>query len=338
MPKAIFFLFDGLSDPRNYLPSRRRNALKSEGLPRSGNSRAQRGHEKAASLGNAIGAYRNAAEVSSIPRGLRIFTIVEAIVSEQDWSVPTPTTDQASRSVAAKVTRSQCLTARGLTKDYVMGEVTVHALTEVDLDIYAGELVVLLGPSGSGKSTLLNILGGLDTPTRGSAFWNDHDLAHASEADLTRFRREHVGFVFQFYNLIPSLTVRENVALVTEIATDPMKPEDALTWVGLSERLDHFPAQLSGGEQQRVAIARAIVKRPQLLLCDEPTGALDHQTGRLVLEAIVRINRELATTTVLITHNVVIGRMADRILYLEDGRIARTETNTAKASPSELGW
>ena len=238
----------------------------------------------------------------------------------------------------ARASRSPSLQARGLAKDYVMGEITVHALRDVDLEIYPGELVVLLGPSGSGKSTLLNILGGLDTPTRGTAFWRDHDLGHASEADLTRFRREHVGFVFQFYNLIPSLTVRENVALVTEIATNPMKPEEALGWVGLSERLDHFPAQLSGGEQQRVAIARAIVKRPELLLCDEPTGALDHQTGRLVLEAIVRINRELATTTVVITHNVVIGRMADRVLHLEDGRIARAETNAAKASPSELGW
>jgi putative ABC transport system ATP-binding protein len=239
---------------------------------------------------------------------------------------------------ASAAPRTPSLQARGLVKDYVMGEVTVHALREVDLEIYPGELVVLLGPSGSGKSTLLNILGGLDTPTRGTAFWKDHDLGHASEADLTRFRREHVGFVFQFYNLIPSLTVRENVTLVTEIAANPMRPEEALAWVGLSERLDHFPAQLSGGEQQRVAIARAIVKRPELLLCDEPTGALDHQTGRLVLEAIARINRELTTTTVVITHNVVIGRMADRILYLEDGRIARTERNSAKASPSELGW
>ncbi|HEV2228585.1 MAG TPA: ABC transporter ATP-binding protein [Steroidobacteraceae bacterium] len=254
-------------------------------------------------------------------------------------SPPAATTPSGPLSPSSEAaSRTPSLQARGLAKDYVMGEVTVHALREVDLEIYPGELVVLLGPSGSGKSTLLNILGGLDTPTRGSAFWRDHDLGHASEADLTRFRREHVGFVFQFYNLIPSLTVRENVALVTEIATNPMKPEEALAWVGLSERLDHFPAQLSGGEQQRVAIARAIVKRPELLLCDEPTGALDHQTGRLVLEAIARINRELATTTVVITHNVVIGRMADRVLHLEDGRIARTDTNAVKASPSELGW
>ena len=219
-----------------------------------------------------------------------------------------------------------------------MGEVVVHALSSVDLQIYAGEFVVLLGPSGSGKSTLLNILGGLDTPTSGTALWQDHDLAHATEAELTRYRREHVGFVFQFYNLIPSLTVRENVALVTEISAAPMRPEEALEWVGLSARLDHFPSQLSGGEQQRVAIARAIVKRPQLLLCDEPTGALDHETGCLVLEAITRINAELGTTTIVITHNMIIGRMADRVLHLKDGRIAAEERNTVKARPSELAW
>jgi len=230
------------------------------------------------------------------------------------------------------------LIARGLSKDYVMGEVVVHALSSVDLDIYRGELVVLLGPSGSGKSTLLNILGGLDTPSRGTAYWRDHDLSRAGEAALTRYRRDHVGFVFQFYNLIPSLTVRENVTLVTEIARNPMRPEEALDWVGLTARLDHFPSQLSGGEQQRVAIARAIVKRPELLLCDEPTGALDHETGRLVLDAIVRVNAELGTTTVVITHNVVIGRMADRVLHLMDGRIVKAERNTAKATPAELAW
>jgi putative ABC transport system ATP-binding protein len=230
------------------------------------------------------------------------------------------------------------LTARGLAKDYTMGEVVVHALSGVDLDICRGEFVVLLGPSGSGKSTLLNILGGLDTPTRGTALWRDHDLSRATEAELTRYRREHVGFVFQFYNLIPSLTVRENVALVTEIAADPMRPEEALGRVGLAQRLDHFPAQLSGGEQQRVAIARAIVKRPDLLLCDEPTGALDHETGRLVLEAISRVNLELGTTTVVITHNVVIGRMADRVLHLQDGRIASEERNARRALPAELSW
>jgi putative ABC transport system ATP-binding protein len=230
------------------------------------------------------------------------------------------------------------LVARNLSKDYVMGEVIVHALSALDLDIYAGELVVLLGPSGSGKSTLLNILGGLDTPTSGTAYWHDHDLSRASEAELTRYRRDHVGFVFQFYNLIPSLTVRENVALVTEIARNPMRPEEALSWVGLTQRLDHFPAQLSGGEQQRVAIARAIVKRPELLLCDEPTGALDHETGRLVLEAIARVNAELGTTTVVITHNVVIGRMADRVIHLMDGRVSNVERNPAKARPAELSW
>jgi putative ABC transport system ATP-binding protein len=230
------------------------------------------------------------------------------------------------------------LMARGLGKDYTMGEVVVHALSAVDLDIFRGEFVVLLGPSGSGKSTLLNILGGLDTPTRGTAFWRDHDLSRATEAELTRYRRDHVGFVFQFYNLIPSLTVRENVALVTEIAADPMRPEEALERVGLAARLDHFPAQLSGGEQQRVAIARAIVKRPELLLCDEPTGALDHETGRLVLEAIERINAELGTTTVVITHNIVIGRMADRVLHLQDGRIASEERNAQRARPGELSW
>ncbi len=230
------------------------------------------------------------------------------------------------------------LVARGLSKDYAMGEVTVHALIDVDLDIYRGEFVVLLGPSGSGKSTLLNILGGLDTPTRGTAYWRDHDLSHASEADLTRYRRDHVGFVFQFYNLIPSLTVLENVALVTEIVSNPMPAEDALGRVGLGDRLKHFPSQLSGGEQQRVAIARAIVKRPELLLCDEPTGALDESTGRLVLEAIAGAHADFGTTTVVITHNAVIARMADRVLHLKDGRIASIERNTTKASPAELSW
>ena len=246
--------------------------------------------------------------------------------------------DGVRPDVAGDARQEPVLIARGLSKDYVMGEVVVHALTGVDLNIFRGELVVLLGPSGSGKSTLLNILGGLDIPTGGTACWRDHDLSRASEAELTRYRRDHVGFVFQFYNLIPSLTVRENVALVTEIARDPMRPEEALDWVGLSERLDHFPSQLSGGEQQRVAIARAIVKRPELLLCDEPTGALDHATGRLVLEAIARVNADLGTTTIVITHNVVIGRMADRVVYLMDGRIDREARNTARVSPAELAW
>jgi putative ABC transport system ATP-binding protein len=229
-------------------------------------------------------------------------------------------------------------TARGLTKTYRMGEVEVPALRGIDLDLFARELVVLLGPSGSGKSTLLNLLGGLDTPTSGELRYLGQPLTGASEAALTRFRREHVGFVFQFYNLIPSLTTRENVAVVTEIARHPMAPEEALALVGLSHRLDHFPAQLSGGEQQRVAIARAIAKNPAVLLCDEPTGALDSQTGIVVLEALEKINRELGTLTVLITHNVGIAAMADRVIRLSDGRIAETRVNPARKPARELGW
>jgi putative ABC transport system ATP-binding protein len=228
--------------------------------------------------------------------------------------------------------------ARGLTKVYRMGEIEVHALRGVDLDVYSGEFVVLLGPSGSGKSTLLNILGGLDRPTNGTARWRDRDLTQASDRELTRYRREHVGFVFQFYNLIPSLTARENVALVTEMAARPMSPEEALGLVGLSERLDHFPSQLSGGEQQRIAIARAISKRPDILLCDEPTGALDYTTGKMVLDAVARINTELGTTAVVITHNAPIARMADRIMRLADGRIAAVETNRFKVSAAEIVW
>jgi putative ABC transport system ATP-binding protein len=228
--------------------------------------------------------------------------------------------------------------ARGLTKVYRMGEVEVQALRGVDLDIFASEFVVLLGPSGSGKSTLLNILGGLDTPSGGTAMFRDHDLAHASETELTRYRRQHVGFVFQFYNLIPSLTAVENVTLVTEMAEHPMKPADALALVGLGDRLDHYPSQMSGGEQQRVAIARAIAKRPDVLLCDEPTGALDYATGRIVLEAIARINAELGTTTAVITHNAPIAQMADRVMRLADGRIASIETNAAKLRPEQIAW
>jgi len=219
-----------------------------------------------------------------------------------------------------------------------MGEIEVHALRGIDLDIYRGEFVVLLGPSGSGKSTLLNILGGLDRPTSGTARWREHDLAVADDAALTRYRREHVGFVFQFYNLIPSLTARENVALVTEMAGDAMPPAEALERVGLGDRLDHFPSQLSGGEQQRIAIARAIAKRPDVLLCDEPTGALDYETGKLVLEAIARINRDLGTTAVVITHNASIARIADRVMRLADGRIASVETNASRLTPSEIAW
>ena len=229
-------------------------------------------------------------------------------------------------------------TARGLTKVYRMGEVEVHALRGVDLDIYPSEFVVLLGPSGSGKSTLLNILGGLDTPSGGTARWRDHDLSQAREAELTRYRREHVGFVFQFYNLIPSLTARENVALVTEIADAPMSPDDALAMVELSARADHFPAQLSGGEQQRVAIARAIAKRPDVLLCDEPTGALDITTGIVVLDAIDHVNRTLDTATVVITHNAAIARMADRVVRLSDGRVAGEDRNAVRARAKDLSW
>jgi putative ABC transport system ATP-binding protein len=228
--------------------------------------------------------------------------------------------------------------ARGLTKTYRMGEVTVHALRGVDLDLLAGEFVVLLGPSGSGKSTLLNILGGLDAPTAGTVRYRDHDLTAGDESRLTRYRREHVGFVFQFYNLIPSLTARENVALVTEIADHPMTPEEALNLVGLGDRMDHFPSQLSGGEQQRVAIARAVAKRPDVLLCDEPTGALDVTTGVLVLEVIERVNRDLGTTTAVITHNAVIADMADRVVSLRDGRIAGERRNATKVAARGLKW
>jgi putative ABC transport system ATP-binding protein len=228
--------------------------------------------------------------------------------------------------------------AQALTKVYRMGEAEVHALRGVDLEIRAGEFIVLLGPSGSGKSTLLNILGGLDTPTTGAVRFLDHELTRADEAELTRYRREHVGFVFQFYNLIPALTARENVALVTDIAVAPMPAPEALAWVGLAERLDHFPSQLSGGEQQRVAIARAIAKRPQVLLCDEPTGALDYETGKLVLEVIAKINAELGTTAMVITHNAAIAGMADRVLRLGNGRIVGEERPARKLTPAEISW
>jgi putative ABC transport system ATP-binding protein len=235
-------------------------------------------------------------------------------------------------------TDDPALRARGLTKIYRTGEVEVHALRGVDLDLSPGDLVVLLGPSGSGKSTLLNILGGLDTATSGEAWFRGHDLTRLDDRGLTQYRREHVGFVFQFYNLIPSLTAVENVALVTEIARAPMPPEEPLRLVGLGERLHHFPAQLSGGEQQRVAIARAIAKRPDILLCDEPTGALDSQTGVLVLEAIERIHAEIGTTTVLITHNAVIAEMSDRVLVMGDGRIVEERRNAGRRRARELTW
>jgi putative ABC transport system ATP-binding protein len=228
--------------------------------------------------------------------------------------------------------------ARGIEKIYRMGEVNVAALRGVDLDLYDGEMVVVLGPSGSGKSTLLNVLGGLDTPSAGRVRWRDQDLSRADDAQLTRYRRDHVGFVFQFYNLVPSLTARENVALAAEIAKDPMSAEDALSRVALSHRMDHFPSQLSGGEQQRVAIARAMVKRPDVLLCDEPTGALDVETGRLVLEALAAVNRDLGTTTVLITHNAAIAAVADRVLHVRDGRIVSVERHCQPIPPGEVSW
>ena len=228
--------------------------------------------------------------------------------------------------------------AQGLTKVYHMGEVDVHALRGVDLELFPGEFAVLLGPSGSGKSTLLNILGGLDVPSGGTVLYTDQVITAYDDAALTSYRRKHVGFVFQFYNLIPSLTAKENVALVTEIATDPMKPEEALRLVGLAERMDHFPAQLSGGEQQRVAIARAVAKRPSVLLCDEPTGALDVHTGVLVLEVIDRVNRELGTTTAVITHNATIAQMAGRVIHMSDGRISDVQLNAARKPAKDLVW
>ncbi len=232
----------------------------------------------------------------------------------------------------------QTLVARNIAKVYASGELKLWALRNVDFELHEGELVVLLGPSGSGKSTLLNILGALDTPTSGEVRFRDHVLSTASDDELTRFRRDHVGFVFQFYNLIPSLTARENVALVTEIARAPLDPAAALALVGLGDRLEHFPAQLSGGEQQRVAIARAIAKQPDILLCDEPTGALDSATGVLVLEAIERVNRELGTSTVVITHNSVVAGMADRVVHIADGAIARSERNATRIAAREMRW
>lgn len=236
--------------------------------------------------------------------------------------------------------RTPVFEVRGITKVYHPGEgdVEVCALRGIDLQLFEGEFVVLLGHSGSGKSTLLNIMGGLDSPTDGTVLYRGRDITHFSERELTFYRRDHVGFVFQFYNLIPSLTARENVALVTEIAEDPMKPADALALVGLDHRLDHFPSQLSGGEQQRVAIARAIAKQPQVLLCDEPTGALDVRTGITVLEALDNVNRELGTTTAIITHNAVIAEMAHRVFSLADGRISEQRDNASRIRPAELKW
>lgn len=234
--------------------------------------------------------------------------------------------------------QSPVFRARGISKVYRVGDVLVTALSRVDLDLHAGELLVLLGPSGSGKSTLLNILGGLDLPSEGNVRFLDHDLSSADDPSLTRFRREHVGFVFQFYNLIPSLTARENVALVTEIASRPMPPEEALDRVGLGDRLDHFPSQMSGGEQQRVAIARAVAKRPDVLLCDEPTGALDCETGKRVLEVLARANQDLGTTTAIITHNAAIAAMADRVVRMRSGAIVEEVRNSVRVPASSLEW
>ena len=228
--------------------------------------------------------------------------------------------------------------ARGLVKTYKMGDVEVRALSGIDFDLSRGELVILLGPSGSGKSTLLNVLGGLDVPTSGTLSYLGQDLSHPSEEALTRYRRQHIGFIFQFYNLIPSLTARENVALVADIAPKPMSVDEALELVGLSERRDHFPSQMSGGEQQRVAIARAIVKKPEILLCDEPTGALDAKTGRLVLEVLDKVNRELGTSLAVVTHNAPIAQMADRVVTLADGKIASDVRNVERKAPSEVSW
>ncbi len=246
--------------------------------------------------------------------------------------------EHAVETVVQEPAATAVFRARGLSKIYRMGEVDVHALRDVDLDIFEREFVVLLGPSGSGKSTLLNILGGLDSPTSGEARWRDHNLVGASEAELTQYRREHVGFVFQFYNLIPSLTVLENVALVDEIAEKPLDPLEVLKLVGLEHRINHFPSQLSGGEQQRVAVARAIVKSPDVLLCDEPTGALDYDTGKIVLAAIARANERFGTTIVIITHNAAIAGMADRVLRLGGGRIVGEERNAKRLSAEEVRW
>lgn len=246
--------------------------------------------------------------------------------------------EQAAAKPEAIVKEAPVFCLRGVTKVYRMGEVDVRALRGVDLDLFAGEFVVILGPSGSGKSTLLNILGGLDVPTHGSVVYRDQILTGADEDALTQFRRDHIGFVFQFYNLVAGLTALENVELVSDIAPNPLKPEAALDLVSLTERKDHYPAQLSGGEQQRVAIARAIGKRPEVLLCDEPTGALDVKTGVVVLEAITRINRELGTLTAIITHNAGIAEMADRVIYISDGRIAEVKTNAHRKPASEIVW
>ena len=242
------------------------------------------------------------------------------------------------RQLVAEAASGVAIHATALVKTYRMGEVEVQALRGVDFDLRTREIVVLLGPSGSGKSTLLNILGGLDVPTSGTLAYAGRDLSHPSEEQLTQYRREHIGFVFQFYNLIPSLTALENVALVADLAAKSMSPDDALALVGLSPRRNHYPSQLSGGEQQRVAIARAVVKKPEILLCDEPTGALDAATGRIVLDVIDRVNRALGTSVAVVTHNAPIARMADRVVTLADGRIATDRANADRQAPSEISW
>lgn len=249
-----------------------------------------------------------------------------------------PPSRSAGSSVTTKAEPELLFHVRDLARVYGEGDAVVTALAGVDLDFFAGELIVLLGASGSGKSTLLNQLGGLDSPTQGTLLYRGWNLANADEKSLTAFRRDAVGFVFQAYNLIPSLTARENVALITEICRDPMSPEEALRLVGLADRMDHFPAQLSGGEQQRVAIARAIAKRPEVLLCDEPTGALDVKTGITVLEAVERINRDLGTLAVIITHNAILADMADRVFTLSDGRIVNQRRNTVRGAVNTLAW
>jgi putative ABC transport system ATP-binding protein len=253
-------------------------------------------------------------------------------------AAPVTASEPSPGSTPSSPARTSVLSCFGLRKIYRMGEVDVRALDGVDFELRRGEFLVLLGPSGSGKSTLLNILGGLDVPSEGRVFFGHDELTDAAEDELTAYRRHHVGFVFQFYNLIPSLTARENVALVTEIADDPLDADEALGLVGLGERLDHFPTQLSGGEQQRVAIARAIAKRPSVLLCDEPTGALDFRTGILVLEVLERVNRELGTATAVITHNAPIAAVAHRVVTLGDGRIQNARENATRVRAQDLSW
>jgi len=269
---------------------------------------------------------RNYAELS-----IKLFTVITIVNSKKS-------TSKLALQSQPGLSDDPVFIARGLSKTYGTGSSRVFALRDVDLDIRQGEFLVLLGPSGSGKSTLLNILGGIDAPTSGTARWHDHELTGATDEELTIYRREHVGFIFQFYNLIPNLTVLENVQLVAQIAKDPMEPEAALHLIDLGHRINHFPSQLSGGEQQRVAVARAIVKRPDILLCDEPTGALDADTGRLVLEALAKVNAELGTTTVIITHNSAIAGMAHRVLSLSSGRIADTVTNPHRLSAKDVSW